>query len=120
MPGPDDAAAATPAAAAPQDDPRWATCDDLRDERSRNSDVPVTVTFQNQSDGYRGIVWIDFNGRPVEHANLNPGESFTINTYATHPWMFTDGPGNCLEMFMPQPGVSTFNITAPNRDFGPE
>jgi hypothetical protein len=119
MPGPDTAAA--PAGTPPQPtDPRWATCDDLRGERARNSDVPVTVTLQNQSDGYRGILWIDFNGQPVEYANLNPGESFTINTYVTHPWMFTDGPGNCLEMFMPQPGISTFNITAPNRDFGPE
>ena len=49
-----------------------------------------------------------------------PAWTFTINTYMTHPWMFTDGPGNCIEMFMPQPGVTRFAITAPNRNFGPE
>ena len=52
---------------------------------------------------------------PKAYANLNPGEEFTISTFLTHPWMFTDGPGNCVEMFMPQLGVPVFDITAPNR-----
>ncbi len=104
----------------PAKDPRWQTCDIYRAQRSMNSDVPVTVTFQNQSGATRGVMWIDFNGRPVEYANLAPGQTFTINTFMTHPWMFTDGPGNCIEMFMPQPGVSNFAISAPNRYFGPE
>lgn len=101
-------------------DPRWASCDTLANVVSRNSDNPVTVTFRNQSDGFRTVMWIGFDGVPKEYAALNPGEEFTINTYLTHPWMFTDGPGNCIEMFMPQFGVSVFNITAPNRDFGSE
>jgi hypothetical protein len=101
-------------------DPRWATCDTMANVVSQNSDTPVTVTFRNQSDGFRSVMWIGFDGTPKEYAALNAGEEFTINTFLTHPWMFTDGPGNCLEMFMPQLGVSVFNITAPNRDFGPE
>lgn len=101
-------------------DPRWATCDQLANEVSRNSDVPVRMTFINRSEGFRAVYWIGFDGQPREYAALNPGERFSIDTYMTHPWMFTDGPGNCIEMFMPQPGVSVFNITAPNRDFGPE
>jgi len=101
-------------------EPRSATCDSLGDERSRRSDVPISVTFRNRSEGMRGVMWIDFNGRPVEYATLAPGETFTINTYMTHPWMFTDGPGNCIEMFMPKPGVTSFAITTPNRNFGPE
>lgn len=119
MPEP-EAHAPTPVATAQPDDPRWATCEIYANERSRNSDVPVTVTFRNRSGAMRGVMWIDFNGRPVEYANLNAGETFSIQTYMTHPWMFTDGPGNCIEMFMPQPGISTFEISAPNRNFGPE
>ena len=101
-------------------DPRWATCDSLGGQVSQNSDTPVTLTFVNRSDGFRSVMWIGFDGQPKEYAALNQGEKFTINTYLTHPWMFTDGPGNCLEMFMPQLGVSVFNISAPSRDFGPE
>lgn len=104
----------------PANDPRWATCETLANETSRNSDTPTTVTFVNKSEGTRGVMWIGFDGVPKDYAQLNPGETYTINTFLTHPWMFTDGPGNCLEMYMPQLGVDTFNITAPNRDFGAE
>ncbi len=80
--------------------------------RSKNSNTPVTVTFINKSGEYRAVMWADFNGKLVPYANLNPGEKYTINTYVTHPSVFTDGPGNCVEMFMPSKGVPIFNLTA--------
>ena len=88
------------------------SCSKFGKVRSQNSDTPVTVTFVNKSGEYRGVMWIDFKGQPVSYANLNPGQKYTINTYLTHPWMFTDGPGNCVEMFMPRRGVTKFKITA--------
>lgn len=88
-----------------------ASCASFGKVKSQNSNTPVTVTFVNKSGAYRGVMWIDFNGRPVTYANLNPGQKYTINTYLTHPWMFTDGPGNCKQMFMPRKGVARFNIT---------
>lgn len=104
----------------PSSDPRHATCDTYQNEVSRRSTIPVTVRFVNRSDGHRSVMWIGFDGVPKEYASLNPGQEFTINTFVTHPWMFTDGPGNCLEMFMPQQGVRTFEISAPGRYFGDE
>lgn len=101
-------------------DARWQTCETLGGQRAQNSDTPISVTFVNVTDGYRSVMWVGFDGVPKNYANLNPGESFSVSTFLTHPWMVTDGPGNCLEMFMPELGVETFNISAPNRDFGPE
>ncbi len=98
-------------------DPRVASCTVLEHAVSKNSDVPVNVTFINRADGLRGVSWIGFDGLPQEYASLIPGEEFTIDTYVSHPWMFTDGPGNCLEMYMPQQGVPIFEITAPGRVF---
>lgn len=105
---------------AAESDPRWATCEVYRDRVSENSDIPVSVTFTNRSEGFRTVMWVGFDGILKEYGALDPGESLTVDTFVTHPWMFTDGPGNCLEMFMPQPGVPVFEIAAPNRDFGPE
>jgi hypothetical protein len=93
-------------------------CNKLGKMRSKNSDVPVTVTFRNRTKSFRAVMWIDFNGQPVNYANLEPGQKFTVNTFLTHPWMFTDGPGNCAEVFVPKAGVSTFNITARNPQGG--
>jgi hypothetical protein len=58
------------------------------------------------------------NAQPVSYASLNPGQSFTINTYVTQPWMFSDGPGNCIETFMPRKGVKRFNIKRKSTEAG--
>jgi uncharacterized protein YegP (UPF0339 family) len=79
--------------------------------KSKNSNTPVTVKFINKSGEYRSVMWVDFKGRYVSYANLNPGQSYSVSTFVTHPWIFTDGPGNCVEMFMPKKGVKRFNIT---------
>ena len=102
------------------DDPRWETCEQYGSEVSRGSEMPVTVKFINRTDGHRGVLWIGFDGVPVDYAALNPGEEFSVDTYMNHFWMFTDGPGNCLEMFKPHTGIPVFELTAPNRYFGPE
>lgn len=96
------------------------TCKDWGKIKSKTSKTPQTVTFVNKSDGYRGVMWLNFEGQPVEYANLNQGESYTVKTYLTHPWMFTDGPGNCIEIYLPKKGVSKFEIAAPSPHFGPE
>lgn len=92
-------------------DAQAASCAKFGKVKSLNSNTPVMVTFVNKSGEYRGVMWIDFKGQPVSYANLNPGQSYSINTYVTHPWMFTDGPGNCVELFVPSKGVAKFNIT---------
>jgi hypothetical protein len=83
----------------------------VRGAKSQNSNTPVKVTFVNKSGEFRGVR-ADFKGKLVPYANLEPGQKYTVNTFATHPWVFTDGPGNCIEMWVAQPGVSKFAITA--------
>lgn len=94
-------------------------CDKWGKVRSQNSNTPIQITFTNRTQATRGVMWINFEGTPVEYANLDPGQTFTINTFLTHPWMFTDGPGNCMELMLPQPGLTRYDINAPSPAFGP-
>lgn len=87
---------------------------------SQNSDVPQHANFVNHTDGYRVLMWLDFSGQPVEYARLNPGDSASIDSFLTHPWMVTDGPGNCIQIFELQQGVTQYDITAPSPNFGDE
>ena len=82
--------------------------------------APATVTFVNRADGYRNIDWIDFNGVPQNYAALDPGQSYVVDTSVGHPWLITDGPGNCVELYEPAPGESTYDLTAPAPMLGPE
>lgn len=95
------------------------TCDLWGTAKSIESRTPLTITFTNVSDGYRGVMWLNFEGTPVEYANLEQGQSYTVTTYLSHPWMFTDGPGNCMQIYLPQPGDTRFEISAPSPAFGP-
>ena len=92
-------------------DAQAASCAKFGKVRSQSSNAPVTVTFVNKSGEYRSVMWVDFKGNLVNYANLNPGQRYQIDTYVTHPWVFTDGPGNCVGMFLPRKGVARFNIT---------
>ena len=55
----------------------------------------------------------------MTHADLAAGDSYTTDTYRNHIWMFTDGPGNCIETYLVRNGATTFEITAPNQVLGP-
>jgi hypothetical protein len=79
--------------------------------RSLRSRTPVNVRFHNHTPGQRTVMWIDFNGQPVEYKILAPGESYVQQTYVGHPWMVTDGPGNCKQLFVPQRDTRRFDLT---------
>jgi len=79
--------------------------------RSRNSNQPVRVRFINRTSGQRSVMWIDYRGRPKQYKRLAPGQSYVQQTFAGHPWMFTDGPGNCKELFVPRANSSRYVIS---------
>jgi hypothetical protein len=51
---------------------------------------------------------MNFKGGFQDFGGLNSGESKTIDTFRTHPWMITTGPGDCLQIILPsaEPGIA--------------
>jgi len=89
-----------------------ASCKQQNKLRSKNSNTPAKITFINRSGMHRAILWLDFKGHPKSYAALNSGERVTLDTYLTHPWMITDGPGNCIEIIMPTRGTKVVTLRA--------
>ncbi len=87
---------------------------------SKNGGKKVAVEFVNRTDEYRVLMWIDFEGTPVEYTQLEGGQAYQVETSSTHPWMVTDGPGNCIEKFMPKPGQRQILISRKSPGFGDE
>jgi len=104
------AGTAKAAAASPAQD---VSCEELGSIRSKNSDTPAQITFVNHSGALRSILWLDFEGQPKTYASLNADQQVTLDTYQTHPWMVTDGPGNCLMMVLPVSSESVVEILKP-------
>ena len=101
---------AVAAAALPTRTATNVSCTKLGSIRSKYSNRPTKITFVNNSGAYRGILWIDFKGQPKDYANLQAGQQITLDTFQSHPWMVTDGPGNCLQMALPRSGPSLVAI----------
>src|SRR5680860_965022 len=99
------------AAPSPGTDP---SCKELFKVKSQGSNAKAKITFINKSGAYRSIMWLDFSGQPKDYANLQAGEKVTLDTFLTHPWMITDGPGNCVDIFMAHAGTRVVTLKAPD------
>ncbi len=55
--------------------------------QSIHSNTPTQVTFANESALDFEVYWIDYGGQEKLYRTLAPGESYTQNTFATHPWI---------------------------------
>lgn len=96
------------------------SCDQLFKIKSKNSNTPTSITFVNGASTMRGIMWIGFDGQPKDYANLQTGESVTLQTFMTHPWMVVTGPGDCLQIVMPVAGGSVVSLFDENEGTGAE
>jgi VHL beta domain len=107
QPSPQAAATTSPE---PTEPATKVSCSKQGEIRSKSSKEPTKITFVNSSGMYRSIMWLDFKGRPKQYANLNAGERITLDTFVSHPWMATDGPGNCIEIALPRSGSSVVTL----------
>lgn len=87
------------------------SCDSFGRVASRNTGQSNVLTFTNESGLFRGLLWVDTNGVPVDMGGMNPGEQISFNTDPGHVWMATDGPGNCREMIQPVAGQTSYTLT---------
>jgi hypothetical protein len=85
-------------------------CPEERSLRSHDSKLATQVTFLNTSGDQARVYWLNYQGRREFYKSLRPGESFTQDTFATHPWVATDADENCLDVYIPQARPSTMRI----------
>ena len=90
--------------------PGYRSCAERTSVRSEHSREPTTITFVNKSGMYRGLMWIDPQGQFKDYGGLNSGEKKSINTFRTHPWMITTGPGDCIQIIMPAAEPATVTL----------
>ena len=54
--------------------------------RSRDAARPTQVEFINHGKEIKTIYWLNYEGRRVYYARLQPGDSYIQKTYVSHPW----------------------------------
>jgi len=86
------------------------SCDLMSNLKSYDSGIAIDIKFANASENFHHIDWIDYQGQFVNYNALSGGESYVQSTFVGHPWIITDGPGNCIAIFIPRPGDTRFTI----------
>ena len=87
-------------------------CQSERSIKSADSDKETKVQFKNASKSKIKIYWINYDGKREFYSDVNPGKSYTQNTYMTHPWVVTDMTGQCVLLFRPLPGATVATINS--------
>lgn len=64
------------------------------DVHSIDSQTETVLMFSNDSDQVVDLWWIDYYGREVYYASINPGTMHMQPSYATHPWVVRDHISN--------------------------
>lgn len=86
-------------------------CDELGSLKSVNADVPMSIRFVNETGLYRVVTWLDYEGDVVVYNTLEAGQAYTQETFAGHPWMITNGPGDCTVIHVADPEISEIVLT---------
>lgn len=65
------------------------------------ADVKTRIKFINGSSQVRKIYWMNYDGKRKLYNTLKGGDSYTQETFLTHPWLITDKDGNALALYYP-------------------
>lgn len=94
-----------------------AECPGEAGKHSRNSDVSTSIKFrivgENDETQFK-VYWLDFNGNRVLYKHGFAGDTWTQQTFMTHPWLVTapvpGGGEDCVGVYMPKPGGRTITL----------
>jgi len=93
--------------------------------RSVQSEERVFLRFVNKTKRQVNIIWLNYNGEPVNYNLIMPDTYRDIDTFKTHPWIFEDSLTrdrlvvNKEFVFYPPSWIELFrkqfpNLSAPN------
>ncbi|MDD9946974.1 MAG: FG-GAP-like repeat-containing protein [Myxococcales bacterium] len=95
-----------------------ATSDGLK---SVDSDTPITVDFVNHLPYAVRPYWVNYQGEEVDRgyaASIEPGESWTVGTYKTHPWVFRSPHGNIVFAYTVGSGPTNRSVAIEQSFYG--
>jgi hypothetical protein len=68
--------------------------------KSLRSDYKTTLKMTNLTDESVKLFWLDYSGVRQPYGEIEPGASFSQQTYVTHPFLLADKHGKGLAIFV--------------------
>jgi von Hippel-Lindau disease tumor supressor len=74
-------------------------CSTESQSRSVDGSKPTALKFENTSSQPIKLFWLDYQGKRQLYKELMPKENYSVNTFATHPWVAAKSNGNCIGIY---------------------
>jgi von Hippel-Lindau disease tumor supressor len=85
-------------------------CSGVQGLRSVEGSTSTKITFVNQGKSTKLIYRINYEGTRVLYNTLRPKQTYTQQTFVTHPWVATTRKGTCAGVFLPARNAVTFTL----------
>jgi VHL beta domain len=84
----------------PEPMPDAFTCDSESTQSSHPGGRSVIVRFENKTNASVKLWWINSRGVRVLYREIPKGADAAQKTFATHPWVVTDGAEKCIATYI--------------------
>jgi hypothetical protein len=58
--------------------------------KSISSSPQITVRVINNGNEELTLCWVDYSNATTSHGTVNAGNTWTVTTYRTHPWLIAN------------------------------
>lgn len=69
--------------------------------RSISGKYATSINFVNRSRRTVKVFWLDYNANRKFYGVIQPGKTFGVKTFLTHPWLITDRNNNAINVYFP-------------------
>ena len=78
--------------------------------KSESSNTALTITLLNQQNKAVYVYWVNYSGTAQYFARVEPGSTYYLYTYGTHPWIIADANDVSIAYFVPYTADLTITI----------
>lgn len=77
---------------------------------SIDGSTSIHIIFRNTTKQTLSVYWVNYQGQDVLYSTLGPRQSYTQQTYVTHPWRVKESEGHLVKEIIAQYDWQTITI----------
>lgn len=64
----------------------------------------------NSRDEQLTMYWVNYSGGTRSYGNINPGRTWSVTTYGSHPWLITTASDEIVGIYVPYDAAGNTQI----------
>jgi hypothetical protein len=78
--------------------------------KSISSSPQITVRVINKGNEELTLYWVNYSGATISYGTVKAGNTWTVATYGTHPWLIANPRDEIVGIFIPYTAAKDTDI----------